>query len=130
MNTKTNSPTLTVTGSNSTWVSGSYGTFSGSTTTTVTSIGGTFSSGTSIGSFIGYHSVSSKVKYIVLGKEIEVEGYKDATTALYISMVNLHGKAFYDEVKRQGVDFPIEIEEYLKVALISWERNKKLDTLL
>lgn len=131
MNTKTNSPTLTIYGgSSSTWTSGSYGTFSGSTTTTVTSVGGTFSSGSSGISYIGYHSVVSKVKYVVLGKEIEVDGYKDAVTALYISMINLQGKPFYDEVKKQGVDFPKEIEEYLKTALIQWDREKKLDTLL
>jgi hypothetical protein len=133
MNTKTNSPTLTVSNSGTssgTWISGTYGSFS-SSSTTVTSIGGSFSSGVSSGiSYIGYSSVVSTVKYVVLGKEIEVNGYKDPVTALYISMINLQGKTFYDEVKKQGVDFPKEIEEYLKIALIQWEREKKLDTLL
>lgn len=119
-NTKSTISVYSGTSSN-TWVGSSTtlsGTFSGSSTTTVAS-----------NTFIGYSSVVSKVKYVVLGKEIEVEGYKDAVTALYISM-NLHGKVFYDEVKKQGVDFPREIEDYLKIALIPWERDKKLDTLL
>ncbi len=120
-NTKSTISVYSGTSSN-TWVGSSTtlsGTFSGSSTTTVAS-----------NTFIGYSSVVSKVKYVVLGKEIEVEGYKDAVTALYISMINLHGKVFYDEVKKQGVDFPREIEDYLKIALIPWERDKKLDTLL
>lgn len=139
MNIKTNSPTITVSGSgtSSTWttLSGSYGATGSSgvsgTTTTIASVGGTFSSGSGFGSFVGYHTTISKIKYHVLGKDIEVSGsYKDATTALYVSLVNIHGKQFYDEVKKQGVDFPTEIEEYLKVALISWERDKKLNILL
>lgn len=127
MNIKTNSPTLT-----SPTLTTSSGT---SSTYTVTSITGNSGYYGVTGSFTGYsfisHTTLSKVKYNVLGKDIEVDGsYKDATTALYISMVNLQGKAFYDEVKKQGIEFPKEIEDYLKVALIPWERNKKLDTLL
>ena len=128
MNIKTNFPVTTVSGSYGfTGSSTTSGTASIIGTTTTTAYGLTGSSGLS---FVGYHSVVSKVKYYVLGKEIEVEGYKDATTALYISLVNIHGKAFYDEVKKQGVDFPKQIDDYLKVNLVSWERNKKLDTLL
>lgn len=136
MNIKTNSPKVTISGTSSVYtisgLAGSTGTFGatgsvGSSTTTVTSVGGTFS-----GSFIGYHhTVVNKVKYHVLGKDVEVEGpYKDPTTSLYVSLVNIHGKVFYDEVKKQGVDFPKEIDEYLKVNLVSWERDKKLNILL
>lgn len=70
------------------------------------------------------------VKYIILDKEVEVAGYTDPVVAMYISMINLSGKKFYDEVKKQGVNFPNEIEEFLQKELIPWERNRKLDIIL
>lgn len=144
MNITTNSPTITVSGSGT--FSGSFtastlntGLFAGTSTTTATSYGVTGSTVINAASgglgltysSVGYYSIQPQTtKYVVLGKEIDVSGYKDGMTALYISMVNVMGKAFYDEVKKQGVNFPPEIEEYLKVALISFERGKKLDILL
>lgn len=71
-----------------------------------------------------------KTKYIILDKEVEVTGYTDPVVAMYISMINLAGKKFYDEVKKQGVNFPKEIEEFLQKELIPWERNRKLDIIL
>lgn len=133
MNIKTNAPRISVS------TSGTSGTGMGSTSsynTTTVSITGSASclSGTSgtIGhaGYVGYSSVSMKTKYIVLGKEIEVNGYKDSMTALYVSMINLNGKPFYDEVKKQGVDFPKEIEDYLEKAIISWNRNEKISSIL
>ncbi len=73
---------------------------------------------------------SVKTTYNVLGKDIEVDGYKDIMTALYVSMINLQGKAFYDEVKKQNVNFPREIEKYLNTVLVSWERERKIDSIL
>ena len=78
--------------------------------------------------FIGYSS--SKVKYFILDEYVEVDGYSDPTTALYLSMINMMGKPFYDDVKKQGVKFPAEIEKYLEKKIISWNRNKKIDTIL
>lgn len=98
---------------------------SGSITTTPSIANGTLLIGAS-----GSSILSSKSKYIVLGEEVEVNGNKDLLTSLYVSMINLHGKAFYDEVKKQGVNFPKEIENYLEKALISLERGRKIDSIL
>ena len=130
MNIKTNSPTLTVT-------SNSFGVTATSSSSLTNYGSATCSSASSINwgtasiSTVGYFStMSNTVTYHILGQDVEVEGYKDSVTALYISMINLMGKPFYDEVKKNGVDFSKEIEDYLSKALVTWERNRKLDIIL
>ena len=69
----------------------------------------------------------SKIKYNVLGKEIEVSGYRNFELALCLALINTNGISFYSELKKQEVSFPIEIEEYLKNELKLELRNKKID---
>jgi hypothetical protein len=109
------------------WISGTLGAtgFSGSIGVTGTTASWTTTTVTS-----GYLNIQpQKTKYNVLGTEIEVDGYTDPVVAMYISMVNIMGKQFYDEVKKQGVNFPKEIESFLEKALIAWNRNEKIDTI-
>jgi hypothetical protein len=85
----------------------------------------------SASSFVGFSSVmSSKTTYFVLDTEVEVPGVKDQMTAIYVSMINILGKPFYDDVKKQNVWFPIEIEEFLSKNIIRWDRNKKISDIL
>ena len=71
-----------------------------------------------------------KTTYNVLGEDVEVSGHKDAITAMYISMVNISGSEFYEEVKKQGISFPSEIDDVIKKRLVIHDRDKKLNSIL
>jgi hypothetical protein len=73
---------------------------------------------------------SHKAKYIILGEEVEVDGYLDSTTAMMISSINIMGKPFYDDLKKQNVHLPVEIEEFLEQRFIILERDKKIEDIL
>jgi hypothetical protein len=73
---------------------------------------------------------SHKAKYIILGEEVEVDGYQDSTTAIIISSINIMGKPFYDDLKKQNVHLPVEIEEFLEQRFIILERDKKIEDIL
>jgi len=67
-----------------------------------------------------------KCTYHILGEDVEVSGYVDGTTAMIISTLNVLGKPFYDELKKNKVSFGDEIEDYLKVKF----RDIKIETIL
>ena len=97
--------------SNGTWTSGSSGTYSASTigTTIGTTNGLVFSPGTGT-----YTIQAMKITYHVLGEDVEVSGYRDSIVAIMVAQLNVLGKPFYDELKKQDIFFPMEIEDFLK----------------
>jgi hypothetical protein len=102
----------------------------GSTNTTITG-----SNNIAIGKASGIYGTSfnttiSKVKYHILGEDVEVDGYIDGTTAMMISTLNVLGKPYYDELKKNNVSFSNDIEEYLKVKFKVMERDTKIDSIL
>lgn len=52
--------------------------------------------------------------YHVLGEDIEVDGYKDSMTAIMVAQLNILGKEFYYELKKQNCHFPPQIDEFLQ----------------
>lgn len=93
--------------SNGTWTSGTIGTYSASTITTTNGL--VFSSGTGT-----YTIQPMKTTYHVLGEDVEVSGYRDSIVAIMVAQLNVLGKPFYDELKKQNTFFPMEIEDFLK----------------
>jgi hypothetical protein len=73
---------------------------------------------------------SQKAKYIILGEEFEMDGYQDSTIAIIISSINIMGKPFYDDLKKQNVHLPGEIEEFLEQRFIILERDKKIEDII
>lgn len=71
-----------------------------------------------------------KTKYHILGEDVEVSGYIDGTTAMMISTLNVLGKPFYDELKKNNVSFSNEIEDFLKQKFKILERDTKIDSIL
>jgi len=69
-----------------------------------------------------YYSTSSgtfttqlaKTTYHVLGEDIEVDGFRDGMTAIMVAQLNILGKEFYYELKKQDCHFPAQIDEFLK----------------
>ena len=69
---------------------------------------------------------SPKTTYYILGEHIEVAGQRDAETCITIATINILGKSFYDELKKNGISFCAEIEEFLKVRF----RDHKIESVL
>lgn len=52
--------------------------------------------------------------YNVLGEDIEVEGFGDGMTAIMVAQLNVLGKEFYYELKKQNCHFPKPIDDFLQ----------------
>ena len=72
----------------------------------------------------------NKTIYHVLGEDIEVDGYGDQYLAVAISTLNVLGKPFYDELKKNNITLPSEIEEYLEIKFKILERDRKIKEIL
>jgi len=77
-----------------------------------------------------FNTTISKAKYHILGEDVEVDGYIDGTTAMMIATLNVLGKPYYDELKKNNVSFSREIEEYLNTRFKVMERDSKIDSIL
>lgn len=112
---------------------GSNSTISGGQNNTITGSG---AYNTAIGSSaLGIYGTSfnttiAKTKYHILGEDVEVSGYIDGTTAMMISTLNVLGKAYYDELKKNNVSFSNEIEDFIKQKFKILERDNKIDSIL
>lgn len=95
-----------------------------------TSVTSTYNGGTLIynGSSIGWTILKSK--YIILNKEIEVEGDKDFNVAVCVSLINTLGIEYYIELKKQEVNLPKEIDDFLEKEIVSYYRNKTIDEIM
>ena len=72
----------------------------------------------------------NKTTYHVLGEDIEVDGYGDTHLAIAISTLNVLGKPFYDELRKNNIALPSEIENYLEVKFKILERDRKIKDIL
>jgi hypothetical protein len=95
---------------------------SGSTLTTVSG-GGNMNYVTTGYSF-------TKSIYHILGEEFETDGYLDGTTAVMISTLNVLGRPFYDELRKNNVSFPDKMDKFIQDRLKVIERDKKIDSLI
>lgn len=75
---------------------------------------------------VGLPGVLGKITYHILGEDIEVDGPKDFDLTICLSTLNVLGKPFYDELKKNSISFPKEIEEFLKVKF----RDLRIDDIL
>lgn len=76
------------------------------------------------------YNSSNKTKYIVLGEEIEIDDYVNSELAITISTLNVLGRPFYEELKKQNIKFPEKIEEVIKRNLFRIERETKIDKII
>jgi hypothetical protein len=67
----------------------------------------------------------------VLGEDDEdSSSYVDGNTAMMIASLNVLGKPFLDELHKNSVFFPTEIEQYLEKKFKWIERDKKIDDII
>jgi hypothetical protein len=64
--------------------------------------------------------------YHVLGEDIQVSGMRTIELVSVICTLNVLGKPYYDELKKNQITFPKEIEDYLKIKF----RDLKIDSIL
>ena len=86
------------------------------------------------GSYILYGSGNTlsfaKTTYHVLGEDIQVDSYANAELGIAISTLNVLGKPFYDQLKKNNITLPTEIEEYLEKKFKILERDRKIKDIL
>ena len=69
-------------------------------------------------------------KYHILGEDFETNGYLDGTTVIMISTLNVLGKPFYEELKKNNVSFPDDMDEFIQQRLKVLDRDKKIDSII
>jgi hypothetical protein len=112
---------------------GSNTTISGGQNNTITGSGAynTAIGSSSLGIYgTSFNTTISKAKYHIFGEDVEVEGYIDGTTAMMISTLNVLGKPYYDELKKNNVSFSNEIEDFLKQKFKILQREDRIDSIL
>ena len=74
----------------------------------------------------------SKTTYHILGEDVEVSNgvYADPNLVTNISILNILGKPFLDELHKNNTFFPSEIEDYLEKKFKWLERDKKIDDII
>ena len=76
-------------------------------------------------------SIKNTAKYNILGEDIEFPNLiQDIQVGINLSLINLLGKTYYDELKKNGVSFVSEIDKVLKEKLKIHERDKKISTII
>ena len=83
--------------------------------TTIANTNGAITLGTN-GTSTSYTIAEEKNTYYILGEYVEVKGWQDPYVTMAVSTLNILKKPYYEELKKNNFKFPIEIEEYLKVA--------------
>lgn len=110
----------------------SFNTSSSSTSGSVTNISnGSLTIGTvSPVSNISIGSISPiKNKYFILGEYFELDLY-DGYLLIMISTLNVLGRPFYEDLKKQPVYLPNELIEVIEKRLTIIERDSKIDSIL
>ena len=80
--------------------------------------------------YVSGSSGHSKNKFNILGEVYEHTGYIDGHISVAISTINILGKPFWDELKKNGVIFPNEMEQFIEKRITILERDKKIDDII
>lgn len=71
-----------------------------------------------------------KTTYVILGEELEVDGYKDIITPLIIATLNVLGKPYWLELKKQDIKLTDEISSFIEERITVLDRDKKINDIL
>lgn len=73
---------------------------------------------------------ANKSTYHILDEDFEVEGWHDANLAIIIATINVLGRPFYEQLKKQSVSLPESIDNFIKKRLSVIERDEKIDKII
>jgi hypothetical protein len=71
-----------------------------------------------------------KITYVILGEEYETDGYSDPNIAIAIATLNILGKPYWLELKKQSFSFGYNIDAFIEERITILDRDKKIDDLL
>jgi hypothetical protein len=74
--------------------------------------------------------INSPRTYNVLGKDIKVPINNDIYLSMIISSINIIGKPYYDEIRKQGIILPNEITSHLDASFRILDRDNKIDSII
>lgn len=105
-------------------------------TTTTTTISTTSNSGAILTSnsgninyvTTGYSAISTI--YHILGEDFETSNYLDGSTVVMISTLNILGRTFYEELKKNNVSFPDDMDKFIQQRLKVLERDMKIESII
>jgi len=90
----------------------------------------TTTSTTTYGTNIQYGS-SSKKTYHVLGENVDLNAsFEDSILIQLISTINVLGKPYYDQLKKNNYNFPQELDDFLVKKFKELERDDKINQVI
>ncbi len=77
------------------------------------------------------HILQPTTTYIILGEEFKAKSYYiDLPVANVIATLNVLGKPYWDELKKQGHGLDYDMIEFIENRIKVIERDKKVDDIL
>jgi hypothetical protein len=73
---------------------------------------------------------SQKTIYVILGEEYETNGYSDPTLGMAIATLNVLGKPYWLELKKQQFSFGYDMDSFIEERIIVLDRDKKINDIL
>lgn len=73
---------------------------------------------------------SQKTTYVILGEEYETNGYPDPTLGMAIATLNVLGKPYWLELKKQQFSFGYDMDAFIEERIIVLDRDKKINDIL
>jgi hypothetical protein len=102
---------------------------SGGYITTTTGLGGNYITTSSILNTSILNPISNR--YNILGEEVDLEiGDYNGSFAITIATLNVLGRPFYEELKKQPISLSNEVIEIIERRLIITERERKINSVI
>lgn len=80
---------------------------------------------------INYQMPSRITKYHILGEDVEfVNMLTDYNLITIIATLNILGRPFYEELKKNGYNFPKDIEDFLQKKFKEIDREIKISQVI
>jgi len=77
------------------------------------------------------YGTSTKKTYYVLGEKVDInQNFEKSLLIQLISTINVLGKPYYDQLKKNNYDFPQELEDFLEKKFKELERDDKINQLI
>ena len=77
------------------------------------------------------YGTSTKKTYYVLGEKVDInQSFEKSLLIQLISTINVLGKPYYDQLKKNNYDFPQELEDFLEKKFKELERDDKINQLI
>ena len=73
---------------------------------------------------------SQKTIYVILGEEYETNGYADPTLGMAIATLNVLGKPYWLELKKQSFSFGYDMDAFIEERITVLDRDKKINDIL